>query len=418
MKSVVKLMGGIRQAIFVVCVLAVGSAAALVGGMTSVDSPQGNAIVAFSNSYYGVGCTGTLVAPDVILTAGHCVMGLRRPDGNGDHPLSFFDGGWHPLPSGQFTINFGPDRNNPIHVVTATWFSSPPMLANGGHDDIALIGLNAFIPDNIALPRAIAFDRPASISTVWMYGFGGSNSYRQDASGRNYRDTDTNYAEFALDNGAYGEPGDSGGAILHGSTDGPLIGVVQRVGNTIGGVQTFGTGSAVKPDVRAWLQRNVLRSFCSRTASPVSRDESLAMLYHWWSGTREDNFVTTQAAWVGCNIAWDYEVDSEGYGFWRKEGWILRSAAAGTEPLYLFWNATSRDNATTTWDTRPGSAWSYTGLEGYVYTSPGTDRIPLRLWYSASRDEYFTTSNGQDYWSSGYQDLGIIGYVLKPELVR
>src|SRR5688572_33128236 len=64
-------------------------------------------------------CTGTLISPDVVLTAAHC--------GFDDH--SFATGEWIPIPAK--TIYFGPDRAAWVGYATATAVSVPPLATEG-----------------------------------------------------------------------------------------------------------------------------------------------------------------------------------------------------------------------------------------------------------------------------------------------
>src|SRR5262249_44548323 len=116
-------------------------ALALVNGASSYNSPGTNAVV------WVDGCTGTLVAPDVVLTAAHCVP---IPGGHDDWSLQ--DGNWHPFPNGvSLEIRFGPDSFQSIFTARATWFNDVPRTLTGGHDDITLLGLDRKVPEYVAI---------------------------------------------------------------------------------------------------------------------------------------------------------------------------------------------------------------------------------------------------------------------------
>jgi hypothetical protein len=76
------------------------------GGTNDVNTPEANAIVSLP------GCTGTLVTPDVVLTAGHCVGGRAQPPAcvpstTGDWETP---GVWYPFVCGApVPIGFGND---------------------------------------------------------------------------------------------------------------------------------------------------------------------------------------------------------------------------------------------------------------------------------------------------------------------
>lgn len=391
---------------------------ALTGGSPSGEIANYNAILRITNTYYGVACTGTLVAPDVILTSGHCVMGRNAPDGT-PVPDALYDGGWHQLPEGHFSVRIGTDRDNPVEVIETTWFSSPPLTASGGHDDIALIGLDAPIPANVATPRAIQFTVPANLDRVYAYGATPRQRLRSYAGGRDVQMEGPNYFRFTLDRDAATEPGDSGGPVFLGSVAGPLVGVIQQAGRRSGAVAAFGRGNRDKPDLSDWLQRNVRRGHCSRTQSGESVGDGGAhtQLFSWWSAARTDNLTAVGPAWTGCRKG-DVEIAHGGYGFFQSEGWILhplRPRPTGAHALYLWWNARTRNHATTTLAKRPDAEWDFVQTLGYVYSTPAADRVALRQWYSAARNDYLTTSDGKDYRAHGYVDIGIIGYAVDPD---
>lgn len=397
---------------------------------TTIDIDR-NAVVAVN------GCTGTLVAPDVVLTAGHCMPPPSPP------VTSEWNTGY------DIDVRFGADPADPDLTVTGTALNAP------GNDDIVLVGLTGAnliggrVPLTTARPRPIAFDAPAGLtssSTLWNVGYGNSTALwpRRWGTSTSYRPfraaRDRNIADnyFCFDD-VQGNlvPGDSGSPVLWGGLTGPVMGVYQgnatcksvfehssapTTGENDGAVMTFGRGntSGPKPDISTWLQRNTGLSYCARTGSMASQSDGglHQRLQSWWSNTRLDNFLTTQNGWRGCFTDWDRNY-AQGYDFFRFDGWVAspaRTQPAGTVPLYLYWNASSLDNATATTATPLAGGWSRGPLLGYVWTSSGTGRVALRVWYSPSRQDYLTTTNTFDYTGSGYLRVGgggtgIIGYV-------
>ncbi|WP_280152059.1 trypsin-like serine protease [Piscinibacter sp. XHJ-5] len=423
------------------------ASADLIGGVPDSSTPARNAIV-FINSA-GAGCTGTLVAPDVVVTSGHCIPTFGRT------PIA--NGRWERMAPGvSSVVSFGPNPAAPIATAHADWINY------SGTDDIVLIGLRARVPASVAVPRKIVYDRPADLDAAdYLYhsGYGAGSPVRQVGYSREYRPfrslADPAQADnYFCFNDIYGSlgPGDSGSPVLWGGPEGAVMGVYQGTatcktalehpsapvtGENDGAVMTFGKGNTfgTKVNVSQWLKRNVQRSFCSRNGSTASVSDGGAhvKLMNWWSAARADNFATTQAGWAGCFTDWDYEVDHDGYRYFRHEGWVpspTRPQPYGTQPLHVWWNSTSRDNATTM-SAVPiaGGAWTRGPLLGYVYTSSTrtTGLVPLRLWYSSSRQDYLTTTSTVDYTSSGYVRVGtgigtggagVIGYIKRSDLVR
>lgn len=206
------------------------------------------------------GCTATLVAPNILVTAGHC---------NYDDP-TYADGNWHDLPW-DVPVSFGPDRDRPIFRTTAFQVSAPPLAAPPWPDDIVLLRLRASVPTNVARPRPMLLDRPAGLSTstvIYQVGYGGVRD-RRYMTGRNYRDWITkptsliNGFEYTSDVRGPGigdrdtniEQGDSGGPMLFGGMDGPVMGVLSHWAPY--GIATFGPGGSGRSDIRGWLRGKV-----------------------------------------------------------------------------------------------------------------------------------------------------------------
>ena len=250
-------------------------------GAEDLNGPIANAVVLINSG----GCTGTLVAPNIVLTVAHC--GYQNEVGVSN------DGGWYPL-SRPRTIAFGPDRSNPVFTTTATSISGPAR--NGPSSvraltDIVLLRLQTSVPRRFAIPRAILYQRPADISSseIVQVGYGGGRD-RRTLVGDTYRDWTSNdpeleHAEFRYDPYVRGpgigtrdtniESGDSGGPMLYKSGFGPVIGVLSHWKPT--GIATFAPAGPGKPSVRSWL----------RSRLPSAKPD-LVNVHHntWCSGNR------------------------------------------------------------------------------------------------------------------------------------
>jgi hypothetical protein len=237
----------------------VGSAESeIASGSDDIGGPTANAVVLNTSS----GCTGTLVAPNIVLTAAHC--GYLNEVGVSN------DGGWYPLSSPQ-TIAFGPDRNNPVFTTTATSISGPAQ--NGPRStraitDIVLLRLEDSVPRSKAIPRSILYERPTDIlsSRIVQVGYGGGRD-RRYLIGDSYRDwtssdPELEHAEFRYDPFVRGpgigtrdtniEGGDSGGPMLYKTVFGPVLGVLSHWKPT--GIATFAPSGLDKKSVREWLE--------------------------------------------------------------------------------------------------------------------------------------------------------------------
>ncbi len=226
-------------------------------GSNDLGGPVANAVVLTN----GGGCTGTLVAPNLVLTVAHC--GYENEVGVSN------DGGWYLLSSPR-TIAFGPDRSAPIFTTTATAISGPAR--NGPSSvrpltDIVLLRLQQSVPRDIAIPRSILYQRPSDIfsSRIVQVGYGGTQD-RRSLTGDSYRDWTSNdpeleHAEFRYDPFVRGpgigtrdtniQNGDSGGPMLYKTSRGPVFGVLSHWKPT--GIATFAPAGPGKPSVRDWL---------------------------------------------------------------------------------------------------------------------------------------------------------------------
>lgn len=150
----------------------------------------------------GVGsCTASLVDPQAIVTAAHCV----------DYKTGAI--------SGTFSIDLGASSSQTFNISEAKSFGS-----GVGHDDVAVVRLSSAVPSSVAVPFKLTYGAVISIGQrVTMYGYGCRTALGDSYSGQKQR-LETNYSGKL-----YACFGDSGG---------PLIVSTLRPGHT-GGYRTI-----------------------------------------------------------------------------------------------------------------------------------------------------------------------------------
>lgn len=138
------------------------------------------------------GCTATLVAPDVAITAAHCVgYGTRTSPGR-YNTLRLSNGG----ETRRFTVNRYRSFSRTL-----------------GANDICLLGLAEMVPADFATPAPIAKETPEAGTSLTVYGYGCTQIGGRGGDGRKRKAT---YAEG--DRAQHLCPGDSGGPVFNDET--------------------------------------------------------------------------------------------------------------------------------------------------------------------------------------------------------
>ncbi|MES1182255.1 MAG: S1 family peptidase [Myxococcales bacterium] len=210
-----------------------GSTAAIAGGVADA-SHQNVFLLVRESQDSGALCTATLIAPNLLLTARHCVS----PGTGDDHVLCGDSVLGDPYPASAFiaTNDAQPHRSSPI-------FHARDVRVPGlGEDtcgyDVALIILNENVPTDISQPAVPRIDRevrPGESYTAVGYGLdetGDSTGSRMQLAGLSIECEPGSCGDGVESTEFRGErgicSGDSGGPAL--DADGKVVGVVSRGG--------------------------------------------------------------------------------------------------------------------------------------------------------------------------------------------
>ena len=424
-------------------------------GSLDINTPDANSVVRIFDDNRSLQCTGTLVQPDLVLTAGHCVARAdvfhRNQEKTGvwyTANRNFLDSSYYdqtPVTGHPIRIGVGHDRRNFVFETRAKAF-------NVIHDtDIALLALEQPVPARLATPQRVLLKKPANVD--WRkqrfqqvgWGGGAGNIRKQGGASNGVnpcsRDGWTQSDKLCvIGSGTRG--GDSGGPLFWRDRAGSkwLVGVTQQAEGSYsvtflpGGTRSTNdsTGaSRPEPNISAYLGKHASTSGCSQLRSQAERGAPYISLVSWYSPvtSRRDNSTTANEVWQGC--AGDKR--SPGYQFVHIEGRLFspgRRQPAGTIPLYKWYSSKRGDNWTTSQFNDKGQRrqglspdYNFIRIEGYIYPPSYAGKAnvkPLYSWYSPSRSDNWTTTQHSSVGrrsaalSPDYRFVRLEGYVLAP----
>ena len=156
----------------------------IIGGTLDTSTPQNDAVLMITfpvDSTHFAACTGTLIAPNVVLTARHCVsntndtVACNNTDVKSDIPASGF----------EIFKGVAPNtRGTPIATVKQVYHDGSKNLC--GHD-LAILVTNERIASSVAVPKKVRVTTRPKVNELFKsVGYGLTNPDAATSSGKRY----------------------------------------------------------------------------------------------------------------------------------------------------------------------------------------------------------------------------------------
>lgn len=329
-------------------------------------------------------CTGTLIAPNIFLTAAHCT----------DQGLPIH-------------VGFGPYRTGTEIAATRIYRSPNYANADDGSHDVAVLVLATpqwTAPLDVAGSEYPSVTPPGRELRVTGYGDNTSGLTSPDPTPTAPRKTAHVHVDWA-NNYALGATGINGGTCF-GDSGGPLTDLNTTKIYAVSSRLYVPCASDDRMRFAAIAYEGIIGQ-AIRENPPAPRAWSTP-LWRYFNGTNTDHFYTYDRNDAGYAYF--------GYGYEGSEGRVFAGAVPGTVPLYRYWNPGIGDHFyTTNWGEIGSGAYGYTfeRVEGYVFPRSYDGTTPLyRYWNPYGGDHFYTiTRNDAGYAYFGYGYEGVVGYV-------
>ncbi len=173
------------------------------------------------------GCTATLIRPNLVITAAHCMGYSSRPN---------------PGNYSTFNVQMANGGQESYSVRRIKVFSG-----DLGDRDVALLQLSSSVPSSVAVPTRVSDRGPDPNEEVTIFGYGCTDRWNQGGGYTKRK------ATFSYGNSSHLCPGDSGGPFVLG-VDGPVFGINSGY-YTGDGEDIFGFPWSIKQELEAQLRQ-------------------------------------------------------------------------------------------------------------------------------------------------------------------